>query len=39
MKERTGEVLTHVDEKWTDLKEVLVETAEHTVRYQPKLYI
>jgi hypothetical protein len=30
--------MTHVDEKWTQLKEVMVETAEHTVGYQPKLH-
>jgi hypothetical protein len=38
MKERAGEELTHVDEKWTQLKEVTVEKAQHTVRYQPKLF-
>jgi len=29
--------LTHVGEKWTQLKVILEETAEHTVGYQPEL--
>lgn len=34
-----GEELTHVDEKWTQLNEIiLVETVEQTVGYQPKLF-
>jgi len=28
--------MTRVDEEWKELKEVTVETAEHTVGYQPK---
>jgi hypothetical protein len=35
-KERAGEELTHVDEEWNQIKEGIVETAEHTVGYKPK---
>lgn len=28
--------MIHVDEEWEELKEVKVETGEHTVGYQPK---
>jgi hypothetical protein len=28
--------VVHVDEEWKELKEVIVETAEHTVGFKPK---
>ena len=35
-KDRAAEVLTYVYEKWKRLKEGIVETAKHTIGYQPK---
>jgi uncharacterized protein YukE len=35
-KKWAGEETTHVDEEWNQMKEGIVETAEHTVGYQPK---
>jgi hypothetical protein len=33
---RAGKEVTHVNEEWEKLKEIIVETMEHTLGYQPK---